>query len=118
MTVVGSGYNAPQLRIDSGKPTLLATAAQQFSSSTGTIAANTWSYIGVTYSASGVFTYYINGVAAGSGTVARTFTFTSNYIGRTSTASENFVGSIDGVRMYNRILSPAEMASLYASTPQ
>jgi len=118
MTVVGSGYNAPQLRIDSGKLTLLAAAAQQFPSSTGTITANTWSYVGVTYNSSGVYTYYINGVAAGGGTLARTFAFSSNYIGRTATVSESFVGSIDGVRMYNRVLSPAEMTSLYTSTPQ
>jgi len=118
MTVIGSGYNAPQLRIDSGKLTLLATGAQQFPSSTGTIAANTWSYIAVTYSVSGTYTYYINGIAAGGGTLARTFTFSSNYIGRTAAVAENFVGSIDGVRMYNRVLSPAEMTSLYTSTPQ
>jgi len=117
MTVIGSGYGSVQLRIDAGKPTLLATGVQQYASSTGTITANTWSYIGVTFNTSGTFTYYINGVAAGSGTTTRAFTFTSNYIGRTAVGVENFVGAIDGIRMYNRALSSTEMSALYASTP-
>jgi len=117
MTVVGSGYGSVQFRIDAGKPTLLATGVQQYAASTGTIAANTWSYIGVTFNTNGAFTYYINGVAAGSGSTSRAFTFTSNSIGRTAAGVESFVGAIDGVRMYNRALTGTEMTALFASAP-
>ena len=118
MTIVGSGYGSVQFRIDAGKLTLLATGVQPYAASTAAITANAWSYVGVTFSANGTFTYYINGAAVGSGTTTRAFTYTSNHIGRTAAGVESFVGAIDGVRMYNRALSPAEMTALYTSVPQ
>jgi len=116
--VTGAPTGSPQLRLDSGKITLLSAGVRQFPSSSATVAANVWSYIGVTYNLTGTYTYYINGVAVGSGTDYRAMTFTSSLIGRNAAATEPFVGAIDGVRMYNRVLSAAEMLSLYTSVPQ
>jgi len=123
LTVIGgvSGYS-PQLRIDNGKLTLLQQGASQLASSYATVPLDTWSYIGVTYNSVGNYTYYINGVPAGvnssptgTGTHLRTFTFNRYQIGRMNSPNEGFLGAIDDVRIYARVLSPDEMASLYAS---
>ncbi len=99
-----------------------ATAAIR-NSVTGSISLNQWQHVAVTWDGSPDATkinIYINGVLAndsasptnGSGS-AQSDTGTPFTIGnRTLDKARNFDGSIDGVRVYNRMLSPAEIQSL------
>jgi hypothetical protein len=71
--------------------------------------------VAVSYDSGGTVRYYINGAASGNTTNLRTFTFSNFIIGRrNSTTFELFNGSIDDVRIYNRVLSATEIASLAA----
>ncbi len=84
---------------------------------------NTWQHVVMTYnhsSASNVPTFYINGVATTTTTVFQTTgTFVSdagNHFGIGGDATfgvEGFSGSMDDVRIYNRILSASEVKQLY-----
>ena len=105
-------------------------AADQFASGTATrnsassIVLNKWQHVAVTWDGSTAATninIYINGVLAnetpnpttnGSG-AAQSDADTPFTIGnRTLDKARNFNGSIDGVRVYNRILTPEEIQSL------
>jgi photosystem II stability/assembly factor-like uncharacterized protein len=68
-----------------------------------------WTYDGTTSSV------YINGVRDTTGAFIPASVTTDLYIGRASTlnTADNFKGSIDDIRVYNRALSPAEVVLLY-----
>jgi hypothetical protein len=90
---------------------------------TTALATGVWYYVAATYSTGGVITLYINGAqeAQGSGAATSIPSASANVtIGaREYTGFEDyFNGSIDDVRIYNRTLSAAEVASLYAQSSQ
>lgn len=67
--------------------------------STGTIAANTWTHIAITRNASNLVTIYINGVASGTATLTTNFSNTYLYIGRQQGAATAYMnGYISNVR--------------------
>lgn len=79
--------------------------------STGVVTAGKWQR--VTYvRASGVGTFYINGVAVGSGTDTRTYSTASTTLG-TYGGGTFFSGSLVPPVTYNRALSAAEVLLLY-----
>lgn len=87
--------------------------------STSTVPANVWSNIVMTWtnSVTSVISFYINGVTSGSGisgdsTVINTAIPTA--IG-SSGATQAIQGSIDDIRIYNRVLSLTEINQLYQS---
>jgi Tfp pilus assembly protein PilE len=120
-TIIGSVNSAggPQFRYSSGtnamKLELLNQNTVSIGQSTGTLPTGSWAFVTVTYDATGLYQFYINGSLSGSGTNLQTFTFSGYEIGRkfTTTSSEVFNGSMDDVRIYNRVLSPAEVNFLY-----
>jgi prepilin-type N-terminal cleavage/methylation domain-containing protein len=116
-TIISGPMGVPQLRIDAGKLTLLKAQTMQFTSSTGSVGSNVWTFVGVTYDSQGNFKYYINGTAAGSGTNLQTYTGGLNIIGSNS-GMEPFVGSMEDVRVYARVLTSGDMTSLYNAGPQ
>ena len=71
--------------------------------STGKNLSDAWNYVAVTYDSSGNYKFYINGVAAGSGTNLQTFSWPSTidlgHYGGGTTSSMN--GMIDDVKIYN-----------------
>jgi Tfp pilus assembly protein PilE len=76
-----------------------------------------WHHIAMVIDASGTPTAYRDGVAVGSyaGTNATTPSSSVTTIGAQSGSStNNFNGSIDDVRLYNRALSASEVLSLYS----
>ncbi len=93
--------------------------------SSGTVAANQWSLVAATYNAStGAVNYYINGAAAGSGTIA------TGQLGGNSTppsigaywtgssTGEFFGGGLADVAMYPAALSSSQITSDYNAPSQ
>lgn len=70
--------------------------------------------VAVTYSNTGVYTFYINGVASGTGTNDVTPTATTLYIGAryNSGATEECDGIISACAMYDTVLSAEQIAAL------
>jgi hypothetical protein len=89
--------------------------------STGTYALNTWHHVaGVVSKTAGTVTLYVNGSVGGSVTfpadsAAREYGTTPFRIGK---GSSNWAanGKVDQVRIYNRVLSAAEVSDLYNET--
>jgi len=75
------------------------------------ITANTWHHVAVTSNAGSV-TYYLDGVA--DGTASGATGYTADSMG-SDTNLDTFDGKIDEVRVYNRVLTAAEVQYLYKS---
>jgi prepilin-type N-terminal cleavage/methylation domain-containing protein len=80
----------------------------------------TWTHITFTCSLDGTVVFYLNGVKQGTRTGANRSTISTSAqlrIGRDSNDSlrYNFNGSIDDVRLYNRVLNDSEVQLLYNS---
>jgi len=89
--------------------------------STGTLAANVWNHIGISFDCpTRLCTTYINGVDAGSGTFTNSTgaNFSSTNSKNASIGSGNdgidvfFDGDIEDARVYNRVLSANEFMSI------
>jgi hypothetical protein len=98
----------------------IANTGYQATSPTAFLA-NTWYFITFTAIHSGYIILYTNGVSTAvkgdisipsSGTLG---TVASLRLGSSASANNNFKGYIDDVRIYNRALSPQEVAGLYYS---
>ncbi|HLC42884.1 MAG TPA: LamG-like jellyroll fold domain-containing protein [Methylomirabilota bacterium] len=74
------------------------------------LALNTWSHIALTYSGT-ILRLYVNGVQASSRSVSGSITTSTGAlrIGGNAVWGEYFAGQIDEVRVYNRVLSQAEI---------
>ena len=75
------------------------------------LSANTWTYIAVTYDGANLV-LYVNGAVAGVTPASGTIVTTSGVLrmGGNSPWGEYFAGRIDSVRVYDRALSPSEVA--------
>ena len=83
--------------------------------STGTVSPSVWTHVVATVDGSDNIIYYINGSSSG-GCHSASSPRVVEYLhisGINTGDSENFVGSIDDVRVYNRALSATEVAQLY-----
>jgi Concanavalin A-like lectin/glucanases superfamily len=114
----GSGAN--QLRI-SGGDIQVSQWGGAVTITGGAVSINTWHMLTWTYNSVGpVSTVYIDGVQSGatSATATQAFTPTAVYIGSygAGAGNENFNGIIDDVRIYNRVLSAADVAQLFQYT--
>lgn len=87
-----------------------------FRSSVGSVQMAQWQHVVVTSNGS-VSTFYINGVFATSTTQTRSSSTGATFgIGwDPNIATEYWGGSIDEVRVYNRVLTSAEVSALYSS---
>jgi hypothetical protein len=87
-------------------------------SSTGVAAPpiGVWHFVAVTMEGNQV-THYLDGVVNGTSTINTTMVDNDNpiYIGSRSDQFTAFNGSMDAVRIYNRALSPADIAELMAA---
>jgi hypothetical protein len=114
--IVSEGANSYRYRIaGNGKLELLVHNGPVLYSST-TLPLNQWSQVMFTGDSSGM-KLYVNGVESAS-TSTRYYAYgaQSLYIGSYNGSGEFFQGAIDDVRIYNRVLSPAEAQALYESS--
>jgi hypothetical protein len=88
-------------------------------SNANAITLNEWQFVTVVFnSGTGVASFYVNGVAVGSGSPAggapADNSSIAGYIGRRNPdTTRNFDGAIDDVRVYNRALTATEIRQLY-----
>ena len=123
-TVIGTTFGGTQFRIinssGSGTLNLLAAGVANAGSSTNKITGGIWNHVVVTNDAAGNYKFYINGAdAGGSGTYASGYNASPGIaIGARyyDSGTENFTGSIDETRIYNRPLSDEEVSRLYRTT--
>lgn len=87
-------------------------ADDRFVDGTAAVPANTWTHLAVTYDATTI-RLYVNGVQVATAPSAGSMTVSGNplRIGGNLIWGEYFSGLIDDVRVYNRTLSAAEIAS-------
>lgn len=86
---------------------------------TTTISDSIWYHVAATYdNSTGAYVIYLNGAQDGSGTF--TIDQSANNavlsIGQNNVGDEDIFGTIDEVRVYNRVLSSTEISDLYAFT--
>jgi len=82
-------------------------------SSISTISINTWYHVVCTYE-SGDGEVYVNGIFDVDGTVGTTTPSQYLAIGNRTGATEGFKGILDDLRIYNRVLNAAEIATIFA----
>lgn len=85
-------------------------------SASGIIPSGTWSFISATRSSANSVLLYLNGTQVGTGTATATpNTAGALQLGSSASCGSNqiFQGSIDDVRVYNRVLSATELQSMY-----
>ena len=74
-----------------------------------------WHHVVYTYDGTSTHRLYLDGTQAAMSTAAPdTGPLTSARLGTQSAGTERFQGEIDEVRIYNRVLMPAEVAALRA----
>jgi hypothetical protein len=110
----GNSSGGIEFGVNNTAGTLLLNRASivNLGNSTGILTYGVWSHIAVTYTAAGVFTFYINGVSAGSGTNNQTFSTGVLQIGSCANGDKAH-GSLDDLRIYNRVLTPGEINAIY-----
>ena len=102
--------NAPQvaLRINAG--TTITSAANS-------APLNTWTHVMVTVASNGATTIFINGISSGTGTAALPSTITTtgllNIGSRHGSNDRNYNGYISNIKIFNRPLTPEEVAIEY-----
>ncbi|HYI93670.1 MAG TPA: LamG-like jellyroll fold domain-containing protein [Bryobacteraceae bacterium] len=86
--------------------------SDQAANGSAALALNTWSHVAMTYNGS-TMRLYVNGVQRGSRAIAGAVPVTSGglSIGGNTVWGEYFAGSIDELRIYNRMLSVAEITT-------
>lgn len=101
-----------------------ATANVSYDNGTsGVIPLKTWTHVALTYNSSDGLRGYVNGVqdgtAAANGNLAvgSTFLTIGSYYPNYVNGDRFFSGSIDDVRVYNRVLTNSEVKLLYAARP-
>ena len=97
---------------------IMRNAGTTYDMSMGTIIAEIWYQYTVTISSIDGTIVYLNGVRTNSNTSAKSYTSASVtfHMGSAGNAAVPFKGSMDDVRVYNRVLSAAEIARMYQLT--
>lgn len=117
-TVVGpSAAGGMQLRTDAGTGTLsyLSAFSANLATSSTSVVVATPVIVAVTYSGSGVVTFYIDGIAAGTATNNQTFSASTIVVGMNDAGAGNgepFSGVMAAISMYSATLSAGEVATL------
>ncbi len=114
-----SGVDGFEYRLDDVSQVLIKiNAGAERISAIGSINFNEWNHVLVTVSASALVTNYVNGVLSGtpgtSGAIAAITTTNAMRIGnRSGSTNETFDGSIQKLRIYNRVLTAGEASKLH-----
>lgn len=105
----GASSGGPQIRIYQNKINLLRQGVADIGSSSTTLSTSNFYTIAVTYSSPNA-AFYLNGSADGTASSAQTFTLPFRTIG-VGNGGENFVGYIGEPKLWDRVLSGAELTA-------
>jgi len=110
----GGSQSTYELRLESGSGTLNLLGASTSVSSGFSPPVNQWTHICFTRTSGRAVIFYRNGVAQGTGTLSNVTDLPSDptYLG-TRPDGYAFNGSIDEVGIWDRVLTPTEVADLY-----
>lgn len=104
--------DAPELRIISGKISLIRRNVAVVATQTGTLATGTRYHVACRVAVDGTYTFFINGIADGTGAGYASFSVASGMeVGYESAGNSVFVGDIDEVALYYSGLSDARIAA-------
>jgi len=116
----GGSNDSPFLRINTDGSIISgirgASAQRNVASPAATISINTWYHIVMTGNSTGYFELWIEKVSQGTntGSTGAWGTWPAVDVGRrTTTNVDNFVGIIDEVRFYNRLITTLEVTELF-----
>ncbi len=84
-------------------------------SKSSSLSAGTWQLVTVTRDAAGLVNFYVNGILSGTASQSTGMPQAGSNVllGNRSSGDMGFDGSMDDVRIYNRMLSPAEIQAIY-----
>lgn len=105
--------NTPYFAVNGTNPHLLfSNGSDNVVSADNSIAVTTWTHVALTRSGS-VCQFYLNGAAVATTGTCPANTLTTTRIGNRNGGARWFDGKLDDVRIYNRVLSPQEVANIY-----
>lgn len=119
----GSNYpdqlnGIPEFRISSRYLQFLSSTTALIGQSSQQITLDKWNHVAITYSSSGVYTFYLNGVACGTGTALYTLRQNTMYIGKMineiNVSNSFFNGAIDEFVIHDTVISPAKIKNDYS----
>ncbi|MDE2038306.1 MAG: peptidoglycan-binding protein [Patescibacteria group bacterium] len=93
---------------------LTSDGSHDFLSATNAIVTGAWNHVCATRASSGAGVIYVNGVQSGAGSSGTPVAGSPFTVGNHPWQSHPWNGSIDDVRVYNRLLSAAEVQAIYA----
>lgn len=111
--VDGAANGFPQLYLSGANVVFAKQGLAIIGTSSGTVSTGSWQHVCATYDGTNL-AFYINGASAGTASNAQSFTSGSFVIGSGAGASW-FSGGIDEVGAWARVLSSAEITTLYNS---
>lgn len=112
---MSGGSGCLQWYISASAINLADSAVAVIGSSNAVLAANTWTQANYTYNdATGAFAFRIARAAQGSGSNAQSITASTSSIGYTPSVGQYVGGSIAEIIVYDRVLSPTEIAAVEA----
>jgi hypothetical protein len=119
----GGSVNGITMQMDQGKPRVEVKSGNStllLNPSTPLLNDGQWHHMALTFQSGGAVTLYIDGRVAATGT-APTFSFGANDSLRFGTMSDgfwtSFNGQLDGVQIYNRVLSTGEIQAIINAAP-
>ena len=107
----GGSSTGLQLKIQAGTAKVTSIGGTSLISTTAPSAGN-WHHIAYTYDGASHQTLYVDGTATTATATNQTGAATVAYLGTYNAANELFNGSLDEVRVYNRVLSATDIATL------
>lgn len=117
-TILTLGTNV-SFRTNNSRLRLTTYGILDHDTGTGMFSGGVWTHVAVTFTPGVVdgARFYVNGVLRQSMASSSITTGTGAWkIGGATTASEFFAGSLDDVRLYNRVLNAGEIAAIAAAT--
>ncbi len=113
------GSGGPELAFDIRDASSAFDYIVTYSSPNGSISLGEWQHVTATHDGGANAKLYINGIekaSTSSFSVTRATGSANLYIGYSQNNNSYFDGGIDDVRLYDRVLSPAEVTELYVTT--
>ena len=117
MAVISRGPGGFFLRVDTaGKLDWLASQTADIVGGATALVAATWAHVAATVDATGNVRLFVNGKLDGAATSTQTYAGSRLFIGTETGAGGGWVGQMDDVSVWGRLLSDSEIGQLYTES--